>query len=77
MLDFIIVMMLVIIAIMLPIEFAILNWVEDWIERKYGNDTRKSFLKWTQYISIGLILLCILGGFITFYFYQPFHTPHV
>jgi len=66
-------------AILIPSVFWTLNHIEDWVEKKYGNDNRKKFLKWVQYISVGLVIVSILCIFITIYLDPPFssHTERV
>lgn len=60
------------IALFVPIVFGTLNHIEDWVERKYGNDSKKKFVSWTGYISIGLVIISILGIFLTIYLDPPF-----
>jgi quinol-cytochrome oxidoreductase complex cytochrome b subunit len=66
-------------AVMLPIVFGTLNWIEDKVEKKYGDESRKKFVYWTGYISISLLILSILGIGITIYLDPPFssHKEHI
>jgi len=35
---------MVLVAIVLPITFRILDYIEDWIENKYGDETSRKFI---------------------------------
>ena len=60
------------ISILMPIIFWTLNHIEDWVERKYGDDTRKKFLKWVQYVSVGGLIIAFIVICLTTYLDPPF-----
>jgi hypothetical protein len=44
--------MMSIFALLIPIVFCALNKIEDIVEDKYGDATRRKFVNWTGYIYI-------------------------
>jgi len=66
---------MVLVAIVLPITFRILDYIEDWIENKYGDETSRKFIIWTWCISIGILVVAVLSIILTTYF-DPMFVAH-
>jgi uncharacterized PurR-regulated membrane protein YhhQ (DUF165 family) len=66
-------------AILLPPVFGILNWIEDMVEKKYGDESRRKFVYWTGYVSISLLVIALVTIAITLYLDPPFssHKEHI
>ncbi len=74
MLDLFFIEILALVAVLFPIVFYILDTIENYIEKKYGDITRNKFIKWISYISNSILIVAFISVCLSLFFDTPF--PH-